>query len=89
MAEVKFTPNLERHLSGPPVEVEAETVAEALRRVFDCNPRLRGYVLDDQGRLRKQIVVFINCTLIEDRARLSDPIEPASELYVMQALSGG
>jgi len=89
MAEVKFTPNLERHLSAPPVEVEGGTVAEALRRVLDRNPRLRDYLLDDQGRLQKQIVVFINGALIEDRARMSDPIGPASELYVMQALSGG
>jgi hypothetical protein len=64
-------------------------VAEALHRVFDGNPRLRGYVLDDQGRLRKHIVVFVNGTMIEDRRQLSDPIEPASELFVMQALSGG
>jgi len=89
MAEVKFTPNLERHLSAPPVEVDGATVAEALHRVFDGNPRLRGYVLDDQGRLRKHIVVFVNGTMIEDRRQLSDPIEPASELFVMQALSGG
>ena len=88
MAEVKFTPNLERHLSVPPVEVDGHTVAEALHRVLDRNPRLRGHVLDDQGRLRKQIVVFVNGALIEDRRRMSDPIEPASELYVMQAVSG-
>jgi hypothetical protein len=89
MAEVKFTPNLERHLSVPPVEVEGHTVGEALHRVFDHNPRLRSYVLDDQGRLREHIVVFVDGTLIEDRRRMSDPIDPAAELYVMQALSGG
>lgn len=89
MAEVKFTQNLERHLSVPPAVVDGSTVGEALDAVFARNPRLRGYVLDDQGRLRKHIVVFINGELIEDRRLLSDPIEPGSELFVMQALSGG
>jgi hypothetical protein len=86
MAEVKFTPDLQRHLSAPAEKVDGDTVAEALHRVFDGNPRLRGYVLDDQGRLRKQIVVFVNGTMIEDRRRLSDPIEPASELLVVRAV---
>jgi hypothetical protein len=88
MAEVKFTPNLQRHLSAPPMEVGGRTVGEVLDQVLERNPRLRGYVVDDSGRLQSQIVVFINGALIEDRARLSDPVEPAAELFVMQALSG-
>jgi molybdopterin converting factor small subunit len=87
MAEVKFAQNLQRHLSTPPDEVHGTTVGEALQAVLARNPRLRGYLLDERGRLRKQIVVFINGALIEDRLRLTDPIDPASELYVMQALS--
>jgi hypothetical protein len=89
MPSVKFTQNLERHLSVPAREVEADTVRQALDRVFDENPQLRGYVLDDQGRLRKHVVVFIDGEIIEDRTKLSDPVRPASELFVMQALSGG
>lgn len=89
MPQVKFTQNLERHLSAPPARVEASTVAEALDRVFEANPRLRSYVVDDQGRLRKHVVVFIDGELIEDRQSMSDAVGPASELLVMQALSGG
>ena len=89
MADVKFTQNLERHLSAPGQRVEAETVREALDRVFEKNPRLRGYVLDDQGRLRKHVVVFVDGEMVQDRAGLSDRIESSSELFVMQALSGG
>jgi molybdopterin synthase sulfur carrier subunit len=33
--------------------------------------------------------VFIDGNQIEDRERLSDPVAPSSEVYVMQALSGG
>jgi len=89
MPEVKFTQNLERHLSAPAIEVAGATVREALDQVFERNSQLRSYVLDDQGRLRKHVVVFIDGELVEDRIRLSDPVEPGSELFVMQALSGG
>jgi len=89
MPQVKFTQNLSRHLSAPPCEVAGTTVRESLDRVFERNPQLRGYVLDDQGRLRKHVVIFIDGELIEDREGQSDAVEPSSELYVMQALSGG
>jgi molybdopterin synthase sulfur carrier subunit len=89
MAEVTFTPNLKRHVDCPTVAVPGATVAEVLARVFADNPRLRGYVVDDQGHLRKHMVVFIDGQQIADREQLGDPVRPDSELYVMQALSGG
>jgi len=89
MPRIKFTQNLERHLSVPPVDVSAGTVRDALDSVFESNPRLRGYVVDDQGRLRKHVVVFVDGEMIEDRERMDDALEPDSELFVMQALSGG
>jgi sulfur carrier protein ThiS len=89
MPHLKFTQNLQRHISAPPAEVPGATVGEALNRVFDQNPRLRGYVVDEHGRLRKHVVVFINGELIHDRRQLTDPIEASSEVIVMQALSGG
>ena len=89
MPSVSFTQNLRRHLSVPDLRVEGATVRAALEQVFEQNPRLRSYVLDDQGRLRKHVVVFIDGEQIEDRIGLGDPIEPQGELVVMQALSGG
>lgn len=89
MVRVVFTANLQRHVPCPPVTVEATTVNEALARVFADNPRLRGYVVDERGALRKHMNVFVNGELIKDRSHLSDPVGPAAEIYVMQALSGG
>ena len=88
MAEVKFTPNLQRHLAASRLDVGGRTVGEVLERVVERNPSLRGRLMDDRGRLQTQIVVFVDGTLIEDRKRLSDPVEPAAELFVMQALRG-
>lgn len=89
MPEVKFTENLRRYLDTAECRVEGTTVREALNRVFETQPRLRGYVLDDQDRLRKHVVVFIDGDMVRDRDGLSDPVSADAELFVMQALSGG
>lgn len=89
MADVAFTPNLQRHVECPRRAAPGATVREVLDRVFGDNPRLRGYIVDERGALRKHMIVFIDGRQIVDRERLSDPVEPRSEIYVMQALSGG
>jgi hypothetical protein len=88
VAQVTFSSDVQRHLEAPPSEVAGTTVREALDEVFQRNPSLRHRVLDDQGRLRQHLVVFVDGRLIEDRVRLTDEVGPASELLVMQALSG-
>ncbi len=89
MPRVVFTPNLQRHVACPAVDVAGATVREALERVFVDNPRLRGYVVDEHGALRKHMAVFVDGQQLVDRAALSDAVTAGSEIYVMQALSGG
>ncbi len=89
MPTVSFTQNIQRHVACPDVEVSGSTVREALDAVFDGNPQARGYVLDDQGGLRRHMTVFLDGVLIRDRVKLSDPVTPGSRIYVFQALSGG
>ncbi|MBV8937054.1 MAG: MoaD/ThiS family protein [Alphaproteobacteria bacterium] len=89
MAKVSFTSALQRFLPAPAAQVDAATVGAALAEVFACRPALRGYVLDDQGALRRHVAVFINGTAVHDRVRLTDPVAPHDEIYVFQALSGG
>ncbi|WAG78521.1 MoaD/ThiS family protein [Metapseudomonas furukawaii] len=89
MARIAFTPNLQRHLEVPEVTVDARSVAEALEVAFVANPRLRSYLLDDQGRLRRHVAIFVDARQVNDRQRLSDPLGPDSEVFVVQALSGG
>lgn len=89
MPRVSFTPNLRVHLDVPPVEVEGDDVRAVLEAVFAGNPRLRSYLLDDQGRLRKHVNVFINNGLAQDRIGLHDPLAASDEVFVFQALSGG
>lgn len=89
MPRVVFTPNLQRHVSCPPAEVPGRTVREVLDVVFAGNARARGYVLDEQGALRKHMLVFIDNEIVRDRVHLSDRVPETGEVYVMQALSGG
>jgi sulfur-carrier protein len=89
MTRVIFTSNLRRHVDCPTVEAEGATVREVLDRVFVGNDRVRHYVLDDQAALRKHMTILVDGLRLRDRERLSDPVKPASEIYVMQALSGG
>lgn len=85
MAKVVFTSNLKRHVEAPPSEVPGGTLREVLNVVFEANPRLRGYVLDDQERVRHHVVIFVD----GERADLGDRVSESSEVFVLQALSGG
>jgi molybdopterin synthase sulfur carrier subunit len=89
MPRVVFTANLQRHISAPPSAAAGGTVRAALEAVFAANPRLRSYVLDDQGRVRHHVIVFVGGQRIRDPVGLSDPVGESDEIFVMQALSGG
>lgn len=89
MAHIYFTANLARHTDCPSNDFEAATVGELMERYFKQWPRVRGFVLDDQGHVRKHVKVLVDGRNITDRAGLSDPLAPDSEVHVFQALSGG
>jgi molybdopterin synthase sulfur carrier subunit len=89
MASVHFTPNLARHTECPTATLAASTVAELLERYFDQWPGVRGFVLDDQGEVRKHVKVLVDGRNLRDRRRQSDALGADSEVYVFQALSGG
>lgn len=89
MARIRFTPHLQRHVDSPPCEVAGATVGEILDAVFADNPRLRGYLLDDQGHVREHLSIFIDDEAVTDREGLTDPVPEDAEIFVLQALSGG
>jgi sulfur-carrier protein len=89
MITVEFTSSLAHQTDAPRTFVVGTTVRECLNAVFAAHPVLRGYVLDDQSAVRQHVVVFLDGTAIRDRRTQSDPVTPSSEIFVMQALSGG
>jgi hypothetical protein len=89
MAQVHFTAWLRELVPDGPLDVEGGTVGEALSRVFEERPLVRGYVLDDRGQLRKHVCVFVDGGRLKNGVALEQPLRGDSKLYVMQALSGG
>ena len=89
MTLIRFTRNIQRHIECPPTEATGSTMAEVLESYFKTNPQTRGYLLDDQGALRKHMAIFVNGTQIKDRTQLSDAIGEGDVVDIMQALSGG
>lgn len=89
MARIFFTQQLARFTSVPQVETSADLLRAGLEDAFALNPLLRSYVLDDQGRLRANVTIFIDGGRCHDSASLDDPLQPGSQVYVLQALSGG
>jgi hypothetical protein len=89
MAILEFTPQLRRFVDTPVVETPAAVLREGLEAAFAINPRLRGYILDDQSHLRANVVIFIDGRRVRDLRGLTDPLGPDSRVHVLQALSGG
>lgn len=88
MACVIFTSHLKHVAPLEPVNGVGATVGEVLADVFGRYPALRGYILDDQDRLRLHVAIFVDGVHVR-RDFLAYPMAPTSELHVMQALSGG
>ena len=89
MAHIAFTPQLRRFVTVPELDTDAATLRGGLEAAFALNPKLRGYVLDDQGHLRANVVVFIDGRRCQDRHGLGDALAPGARVHVLQALSGG
>jgi len=89
MPRIVFTANLRRHVDCPELEVAGRTVAEVLASAFAVVPQVRGYVLDEQGQVRKHVAIYVDGRRLIDRIRLSDDVTATSEVWVLQALSGG
>jgi molybdopterin synthase sulfur carrier subunit len=89
MPRLFIAPHLRHHVDFPTQQVAGRTVSEALQAAFAGVPRLRGYVLDDQGRLRQHVFVFVQGRRVRDRDTLSDPVRDDDEIQIFQALTGG
>jgi hypothetical protein len=71
------------------LDVPGTRLDEALDGVFARYPNLRGYVLDEHGGVRHHVAVFVDGTAIVDKRHPAQKLRTDSEIYVMQALSGG
>ncbi len=90
MTKVKFTYALKRFFPGlEELETSKTSIKEILDEIELLHPGMKGYIVDEQGVMRKHVNIYINETLIKDRIRLTDKVAPDNEVFIMQALSGG
>jgi molybdopterin converting factor small subunit len=67
------------------LQVSGGTVGEVIRALEASHPKLRGWILDDQGRLRQHVNVFVN----GERLREDADVAPDDRLQVLPSISGG
>ena len=79
---VRIPPALERYLPGRELAVEAASVGEAL----DALPEgLRTRVLDESGRVRSHLAIFVG----ERGATPADPLADGDLVEIVAAVEGG
>lgn len=90
MPHVTFTRHLVRFF---PQLAEGDVPGATVRQVIDelerRHPGFASYIVDETGRLRRHVNVFVGDEPIRDRERLGDPLAPGDRISILQALSGG
>lgn len=90
MPHVEFTSQLAQHVECPAgLAVEASSLSEMLDVLFNQYPLLRDYVMEDDGTLRQHISIFVDGEMLASRDQWDQAVSEKSEIFVMQALSGG
>jgi sulfur carrier protein ThiS len=67
------------------VRLEGGSVGEVLRSLEREHPNLEGWVLDEQGRIRRHVAVFVN----GERVREDAAVDTDDRLHVLPSISGG
>jgi len=90
MPYVTFTRHLQRFFPAlSEGEVPGATVREVVEELERRHPGFASYVMDETGRLRRHVSVFVGEEPVRDRERLGDPLAPDDKVFILQALSGG
>lgn len=90
MVSVRFSNHLRRFIELPSsFECDPQNVHELVCTLQNAFPGIRSYLLHENGHLRQHVNIFLDQSILKDRASLSDSLEGVSEVAIMQALSGG
>ena len=71
------------------VEVDGATVGEALAALEQAHPGVSERLLDDSGRLRRFVNVFVNDEDVRFQQGLDTPVQPGSTVSIIPAVAGG
>jgi molybdopterin converting factor small subunit len=86
MALIRLRGPLKALAGGAPDHaVEGATIAELLQALERAEPALSGWILDERGRIRRHINVFVN----GEKGREDTAIGADDQIDVLPAISGG
>ncbi|MGL6280736.1 MAG: MoaD/ThiS family protein [Gaiella sp.] len=85
MAVVILRAPLSELAGGREHPLEAGTVQEALRELEARSPAVAGWVLDEQGAVRRHVNVYVNGELAEG----GTTIGATDRVHVLPAITGG
>jgi sulfur-carrier protein len=69
--------------------LQADTLQEALDRLFADYPLLKRHVYAENGKLRQHVLLCYNEDNIDWLERRDIPLKPGDKLHVLQLVSGG
>ena len=67
------------------VTIDGSSVGQVLRELERMHPKITGWVLDEQGRVRRHVNVFVD----GERVREDAPVADNATLHVLPSISGG
>ena len=76
-----------KDLAGGEAEqrVEGGSVLAVLRELEQRHPKMRGWILDEQGGVRRHVNVFVN----GEMTREDTPVESQDRVHVLPSITGG
>lgn len=88
MIDVQLTANLQKYYPKARFQTQAKDVLDLLRQMDAVEPRFSHYILEDDGKVRKHVNIFIDGELLP-KSDTRRPLQPTCKVHIMQALSGG
>jgi sulfur-carrier protein len=89
MPKVTLTANLKKYFPENQCEINATSLISLLNEMDKIREHFSSYILDEHRHIRKHVNIFINNELYRDKENTNLPLEPNTEVHIMQALSGG
>jgi len=83
--EVRLRAPLSELCQSGTLVIAGATVGEVLRKLEREHAAVAGWILDEQGRIREHVNVFVN----GERGGAATPVGELDRLHVLPAITGG
>jgi MoaD family protein len=85
MVTVRLRAPLSQIAGRAQMEFDGGTVGEVLKALELAHPKLTGWIQDEQGRVRRNVNVFVN----GEKAKEDSPLAGDDVMQVLPSISGG